>query len=58
MVSRGRGPRLGQFALSLGALAVAKQYGVVLHHAKYNIKHAGIKGYEKARMQIVEMWKI
>ena len=27
--------------------AVTKQYGEVLQHAKYNIRHAGIKGYGK-----------
>ena len=35
----------------LGPIAVTKQYGVVLQHVKCNIKLAGIKAYEKTRMQ-------
>ncbi len=46
-----------QFGVSLGPIAATKQYGVALQHAKYNIKHAGIKDYEKARMHITKMRK-
>ena len=35
----------------LGPIAATKHFGVALQHAKYNIKPAGIKGYEKTRMQ-------
>ena len=47
------------FGCLLGSLvAVTKQYGVALQHAKYSIKPAGIKGYEKTRMQITKIQKI
>ena len=36
----------------LGSIAVTKQYGAALQ------QNAGIKGYEKARMQIAKMRKI
>ena len=54
------GPRLrahGQLeviGLSLGPIAVTKQCEVALQHARYNIKHAGVKGYGKNRMQITK----
>ena len=32
--------------------------GVAIQHAKYIMKHAGIKGYEKTRMQITKIRKI
>ena len=35
----------------LGRLAATEQYGGAQQHEKYNIKHAGIKGYEKNRMR-------
>ena len=44
--------------MSLGHIAVTKHYGVALQHAKYSIKLAGIKGYEKTMMQIVKIRKI
>ena len=34
-----------------------KQYGVVPQPANYSIKPAGIKGHEKARMQIAKIRK-
>ena len=46
------------FGCSLGHIAVTKQYGVTLQHAKYIVKPAGIKGYEKTRMQITKIRKI
>ena len=49
--------RLKVFGSSLGLIAVTKQYGVAPQHAKYNIKHAGRKGYEKTRMQTEEIQK-
>ena len=44
-----------QFGVSLGPIAATKQYGVALQHAIYNIKHAGIKEYEKTKMQITRI---
>ena len=38
--------------------AVTKQYGVFLQHAKFNIKHAGIKAYEKTSTQWTKIRKI
>ena len=42
--------RVRVISLSLGSIAITKQYGGALQHAKCIIKHAGIKGYEKTRM--------
>ena len=42
---------------SLGPIAVTKQSGGALLHAKYIIKPAGIKGYEKTRMRITKIRK-
>ena len=39
-------------------IAATKQYGVAPQHTKYKLKHAGIKGYEKTRMQIMMIRKI
>ena len=50
--------RLGQFGSALGPIAATKQYGLALQHARHRNKLAGIKGYEKARMQIAKIQKI
>ena len=42
----------------LGPIAVTKQSGAALQHAKYIIKPAGIKGYEKTRMQTTKIRKV
>ena len=49
--------RSRMFGLSLGPIAVNKQHGVAFQHAKFNIKHAGIKGYERTRMQTSKVRK-
>ena len=46
------------FWLVPGLIAVTKQYGVALQHAKYIIEPEGIKGYEKTRMQLTKILKI
>ena len=43
--------------LSLGSIAVTKQYGGALQHARYSIKPAGIKDYEKTMMQTAKIRK-
>ena len=42
---------------SKGPMAETKQYEEALQHDKYNIKHAGVKRYEKARVQITKIRK-
>ena len=47
-------PVRGILVLPWAPLAITKQSGVALRHADYIIKLAGIKGCEKARMQITK----
>ena len=60
----GRAPRSWQCARSVvtwllaGPHSNSQTVGVVLQLAKYSIKHAGMKGYEKTRMQITKIRKI
>ena len=41
-----------------GPIAVTRQYRGAPQHAKYNIKHAGIKRYDKTRRQVANIGKI
>ena len=54
-ICRGDGRKV--LGYSLGLIAVSRQYGVALQHAKYSIKYAGVKDYEKTIMQIAILRK-
>ena len=43
--------------LYLGPVAVTKKYGEALGYATHSIKHAGIKRYERTRVQTVNIRK-
>ena len=58
-VPDGRAPcRMVVFGMLSGPYSNSQTVGVVIQHARYIMKHAGMKGYEKTRMQITKMRKI
>ena len=51
-------PDDGIWAAFWSPLSSSKQFPAAIQHAKYIMKHAGMKGYEKTRMQITKIRKI